>query len=265
MQIFPPVKPMSKQQIRQEAFGLWLEFVAEVGAEYLLKHGVNFDEFYDAVLYPKYEINLVKDVDLGIDDDGTPIFGKYLPGENTAFVDRKLFETEDSRKVFTEIHETIGHGVLQGPFLRENALKYPKLYTTEDGIGFTDKKIGFDWKQMNTFECQANAFAVNAIAPRNYVWCLYRMLFEMARKIRYCGPCSYTLVCNKTPCRVYVRSPLQLAWVIAKRIQPYFWGLSAQSLAYQVLAVAVDSNGYPPGQLSEWGPAFSTGQILDNV
>jgi hypothetical protein len=253
---------MSRQQIRQEAFSLWLEFVAEVGAEYLLRHGVDFDEFYDAVLYPKYEITLVRDVDLGVDGDGLPIFGKYLPKHNTAFVDRKLFETEDPRTVFAEIHEAIGHGVLHGPFLREHAHKYPKLYTTEDGIGLTNKKMGFNWKQMNTFEWQANAFAVNAVAPRNYVWCLYRQAFEMDRKIRYCGPSFYTLVCNKIPCRVYIRSPLQLAWVMAKEIQRYFWGLSAQSLAYQVLAVAIDSHGYPQGNLREWGRGVRVGEVL---
>lgn len=130
MHIFPPIKPMSKQQIREGAFDLWREFVAEVGAEHLLRHGVDFDEFYDAVLYPKHEITLVRDVDLGVDDDGIPIFGKYLPKENTAFVDQKLFESKDPRTVFTEIHESIGHGVLHGPFLRENAKKYPELYTT---------------------------------------------------------------------------------------------------------------------------------------
>ena len=185
MHEFPQVKPISKQQIRQEAFSLWLEFVAEVGAEYLLRHGVNFDEFYDAVLYPKYEINLVRDQYLGVDDDGKPIFGQYLPKENTAFVDRKLFESDDPRKVFTEIHESIGHGVLHGPFLRKTSKRYSKLYTTEDGIGFTEKGKGFNWKQMNTFEQQANAFAMNAFAPKNFVLCLYKKLFEMNRKIRF--------------------------------------------------------------------------------
>jgi hypothetical protein len=53
--------------------------------------------------------------------------------------------------------------------------------------------------------------------------------------------------------------------VIAKEIQTSFWGLSAQSLAYQVLHVAVDSNGYPQGDLDEWGPAVRVGQVVGNV
>jgi len=262
MQTYPPPKSISKVQIRQEAFDLWLEFVAEMGVGYVLRHGVDFDDFYDAVLYPKYEITLVANEDLGVDDDGSQIFGKYLAKDNTAFVNRKLFDDNDPRKVFTEIHESIGHGVLHGPFLRENAQKYPKLYTTEDGIGLTGTGTGFNWKQMDTFEWQANAFAVNAFAPRNYVWCLYSKMFDMERKIRYCGPSTYCLVCNGTSYRVFVSSPLQLAWVIAKRMQPYFWGLSAQSLAYQVLAVAIDSNGYSQGGLNNWDSAKSIGEIL---
>jgi len=259
---FPPVKPMSMQQIWDESFDLWLQFVAEVGKDHLFRHGTNFDEYYDALLYPKYEITLERDVDLGVDDDGIQIFGKYLPKDNTALVDRKLFQTKDPRKVFIEIHEVIGHGVLHGPFLRENASKYPKLYTTKEGIGLEDKGTSFNWKQMNTFEWQASAFAVNAFAPRNFVWCMYRKIFEVDRKIKFRGADSYILVCNNKPRRVFVRSPLQLAWVIARQIQPYFWGLSAQSLAYQVLEVAVDSNGYPQGDLSEWGSAVRIGEII---
>ena len=263
MQAFPPVNPMSKKQVRQEAFDLWLEFVAEVGVEYLLRHGVDFDEFYDSVLYPKYEIALVTNEDLGVDDDGKQIFGKYLPKDNTAFVNRKLFDNNDPRKVFTEIHEGIGHGVLHGPFLRKNAQKYPKLYTTEDGIGFTGTGTGFNWQQMNTFERQANTFAVNAFAPRNFVLCMYAKVFGGIGRIKFRGPSWYILVCNMTPRRVYLRSPLQLAWVIAKEIQPYFWGLSAQSLAYQVLEVAVDSNGYAQGDLTNWDSAVRVGEVLN--
>ena len=265
MDEYPPVKSMSLQQIWNESFALWLEFVGEVGEDHVFRHGANFDEFYEALLYPKHEITLVKDEDLGLDDDGVPIFGKYLPKDNVAFVDRKLFEHDDPRRVFTEIHESIGHGVLHGPFLRKNARKYPKLYTTEDGIGFRNDGEGFNWKQMNTFERQANAFAVNAIAPRNFVLCMYGKVFGGIGKIRFRGPGFYNLTPNWTSRRVYLRSPLQLAWVIAKEIQPYFWGLSAQSLAYQVLKVAVDSNGYPQGDLDEWGPAVRIGEVGNKV
>lgn len=262
MQVFPPVQSMSMQQIWDKSFALWMEFIAEVGVNHAFRHGSDFSEFYDALLYPKYEISLVTNEDLGVDGYGVPIFGKYLPNENAAFVDRKLFESNDPRKLFTEIHEAIGHGVLHGPFLRGHAKKYPKLYTTEDGIGSKGREGGFNWRQMSTFEWQANAFAFNAIAPRNFVLCMYGKVFGTTQRIKFRGPNSYNLVCNRKSRRAYVRSPLQLAWVIAKQIQHYFWGLSAESLAYQVLEVAVDCNGYARGDLSEWGPAVRIGEII---
>jgi hypothetical protein len=106
-QVFPPVKSMSMRQIWDESFALWLRFVAEVGVNHVFRHGADFDEFYNALLYPKYEITLVTSEDLGV-DDGVPMFGKCLPKDNTAFVDPKFFDTRGPRKVFIEIHETIG-------------------------------------------------------------------------------------------------------------------------------------------------------------
>ncbi len=260
--VFPPVKPMSMQEIWRESFDLWLQFVAEVGVDHVFRRGADFSEFYDALLYPKYEITLVTSEDLGLDDFGMPIFGMYLPNDNVAFVDRKLFESNDPRRISTEIHETIGHGVLHGPFLREHAREYPKLYTTEDGIGLAGEEGGFNLRQMNTFEWQANAFAFNAIAPRNFVLCMYGKVFGNIRRIKFRGPNSYILVCHNKPRRAYVRSPIQLAWVIAKQIQRYFWGLSAESLAYQVLEAVVDCNGYARGDLNEWGPAVRIGEVI---
>lgn len=256
----PHVPPMSKLQILHKAHEFWLEYVREVGPEYILNCGVNFDEMYEVVLYPKYEIVLVTDEDLGVDDEGTAILGKFLPKDNTALVDKKLFEERDPRRVFIEGHEVIGHGILHGPFLRKNAYKFPKLYSTEKGIDPTQNR--FNWKTFNTFEQQANTFAANVMAPRIYVWCMFIKLFGMRRKIRYCGPGKYSLCYNNNNWFVYVSSPLELAWKIAKRMKHYFWGLSAESLSYQVLKVAIDTNGYDRGKL--WGQkyAFTVGDII---
>ena len=100
-----------------------------------------------------------------------------------------LVETNDPRAVFVAVHETVGHGVLQGRFLREHAAKFPELLSTEASIGLT--KSGFDWSQMNTFERQANTFASHVIAPRTYVYCLWVKLFGTDRKMRYAGPGRY--------------------------------------------------------------------------
>ena len=246
----PRIEPMSEQGIKDRAHTVWGEYVREVGPEYVLSHGIFFDEMHDAVIYPKYEIIFDKSEDLGLDDDGVPILGKFLPKENVALVDRKLFATADPRRVFTQYHETTGHGILHGPFLRKNARKYPKLYSTERSIGLSEN--GFDWKQMNTFEWQANMFAANVAAPRTYVLCMWKKLFGMNRKLIYQGAREYSLTFNDKSSLVNVHSPLKLAWVIAKKMQLYFGGLSAQSLAYQVLEVAIDTNGYDYGDFGRY-------------
>lgn len=238
----PQVAPMSELQLLHKAHEIWLKFVRAVGPEYILNHGVDFDELYDSVVYPEYEIELVRNENLGVDDEGTRILGKFLPKDNTALVDKKLFETEDPRRVFTQCHEVLGHGILHGPFLRKNAHKYARLYSTEKAVGLAQST--FDWKKFNTFEWQANTFAANVITPKNYIWCLCIKLFGMKHKINYIGPTKYCLYFNGKDSFVNVGSPYQLAWQIAKRMKGYFWGLSTESLSYSVLDIAIYTNGY---------------------
>jgi len=258
MHEYPRIRPMSKESIRHEAHQLWVDYVQEVGPEHVLDYGVNFDELYDALIYPRYEIELDRSQSLGEDDEGNPILGEYLPRDNAALVDRKLFANKDPRRVFTLCHEVIGHGVLHGPFLRENAKRFPKLLSTDHSVGFTN--TGFDWHQMNNFEWQANAFAANVIVPRTYIYCLWRKLFGMNRKLPYRGPRRYYLTCRDTTLAVRANSPFQLASVIAKRMQHYFWGLSVQCIAYQVAAVVVDYRGYELGEKVPWGDAYTIGE-----
>jgi hypothetical protein len=243
---------MSKQLILRKAEELWVEYVQAVGADHVLTCGIDFDEVYDAVIYPRYGITLVTNKDLGFDDFGEPILGKFLPADNTALIDNKLFETQDPRRVFTEWHEVAGHGVLQGRFLQKVASKNQKLFTTPKGISLMENAF-------NTFEWQANAFAANVAAPKRYVQCIYIKLFGTQRKIRYCGPRWYSLIFNDMLWYVYAGSPMNLAWKIAKRIRHYFWGLSIETIAYQVLDVVVDQNGYNRGELwpSEPVPKFA--------
>lgn len=241
MLLSPYVPPMSKNHILGKTHQLWLEYLRVVGPEHVLSCGIDFDEVYDAVIYPHYEIILDKNEDLGFDDFGDPILGRFIPKDNAALINKRLFETRDPRTVFTEWHEVTGHGILHGDFLRKNAQKYQKLFTTEKGMNLIE----------NTFEWQARTFAANAAAPRIYVWCMFIKLFGMRRKIKYQGARRYSLIFNNNTWFVYVSSPLELARKIAKRMKHYFWGLSTESIAYQVLEVAIDTNGYDRGEVWE--------------
>lgn len=227
-----PFEPMSALQIRERAHSLWLEYIREVGPEYVLKNGVSFDEVFDAVIYPHYEITLIKDYDLGADDFGDPILGQFMPKENTALVSSRLFQTRDPRRVFTEWHEVAGHGVLHGPFLRKNARKFRTLNSTEKSMNRIE----------NTFELQANTFAANIAAPLNFVYCMWVKLFGMWRKIRYIGPGYYDLcLTSGTKLHCYIGSRSELAGKIADLMRPYFGGLSNQSLSYQVQRVCIEN------------------------
>jgi hypothetical protein len=222
---------MSELQIRERAHSLWLEYIREVGPEYVLKKGNSFDDVYDAVIYPHYEVTLIKDDDLGVDDFGDPILGQFLPKENTALVTSRLFEKRDPRRVFTEWHEVAGHGVLHGPFLRKNARKYRTLNSTEKSMNLIE----------NTFEVQANTFAANIAAPLNFVYCIWVKLFGMWREIRYAGPGYYDLcLTSGTNLRCYIGSVSDLAWRITDLMKHYFGGLSNQSLSYQVQRVCIE-------------------------
>jgi hypothetical protein len=250
---WPTPQPMSEEGILNRAHGFWIDIISEFGADYLLNVGIEFDEVYEAIIYPEFEVYLEKNVNLGVDDFGEQILGRYIPKDNTALLDKKLFDTRDPRRVFTEWHEVAGHGVLQGVFLRKNAIKYDKLYTTDKSMKFIE----------NSFERQANTFAANIAAPRSYVWCVFRKLFGSRRKIKYCGPGKYSLCFNDNTWFVSVSSPFELAWTIAKRIQHYFWGLSAEVIAYQLLEVAIDNNGYSRGSFSgcKFLPALGDGVL----
>ena len=230
----PSPEPMSELQIIEKAYQLFKKVIRELGENHVLNVGFDFEEAYDAVIYPDYEIQLIKNEDLGVDDDGCEILGQFLPKDNVALINKKLYENSDPRRVFTAVHEVVGHGILQGKFLRDNSSKYPKLYDTEESISVMG----------NTFERQANTMAANFITPGPFVLFLFMKLFRTKKKINYIGPRRYSLYFNGTDYFVNVSSPFELAWQIAKRIKHYFWGLSTESIAYRVLEVAINQNGF---------------------
>jgi hypothetical protein len=251
----PCPEPMSEWQIQQKAHELFMEYVREVGDEHVARVGIDFDEAYDALIYPKHEIMLVKNEYLGCDDDGCPILGEFIPRDRVALIDKTLFDEGDPRRVFTTVHEVVGHGVLQGDWLRRKAGKYPKLHSTQESMSL----IG------NTFEWQANTMATNFIAPLPFVQYLYEKVCQTKRKVRYAGPGRYCLYMFGKDMYVNVGSAEELAWVMAKRMKHYFWGLSAESLAYRLREVAIE--------WSEWGNRgfrgskgpVAIGQVLGEV
>lgn len=252
MPILPCPEPMSEQQICQRAHKLFWDYVREVGESYIMRVGIDFDDVYDSIIYPNYEICLDTSIDLDVDDRGDEILGQFLPEDNTVLISSRLIARNDPRRVFTTLHEVVGHGILHGNFLRKNSKNYPNLYSTEESMKLIE----------NTFEGQANAMAVNFLSPEGFVLALYRKVFGTWRKINYIGPGRYNLYVNGVDCSVWAASPYQLAWAVAKRIKHYFWGLSTESIMYRVLKVAIERNGHNNRDFSSPNRIFSVGECL---
>src|SRR3954469_8438259 len=107
-----PLAPsFTKQEIVGQAEELTKEFYRSFwGPEFDTKLiGINFDVVFETLIYPKYEIALVEDQDLGFDESGEKSFGKFDVEENTAYIDVSLRpELKDPRRIFTCWHEVGG-------------------------------------------------------------------------------------------------------------------------------------------------------------
>lgn len=112
--INPP--PFSRQQIIRHATDLIRGYAHCVGKDFAML-GINFDIIFEEYIYPEYEIELVEDCDLGVDEDGEKVLGFFQPEFNRVFIDQSL--KGDPRRVFTCWHEVGGHAVLQGDWLRK--------------------------------------------------------------------------------------------------------------------------------------------------
>ena len=226
--------PMSMTCVRKKAESLFWDYAREVGVEYILRVGFDFNDAYDAIIYPRYEIELDENTYLDVDNNGDEILGQYLPKENVAIINKTLIDNKDPRRVFTAIHEVVGHGVLHGDYLRKTGRDFPNLFSTEESMKLMD----------NTFEEQANTMAANFISPLGLVLALFKKVFGTWDKIRFTGSGRYSLNVNGMDCSVWAESPRQLGQQVAKRLKHYFWGLSMESLTIQVMKVAIDSNGF---------------------
>ena len=231
----PQPKAMSKNQIVAQADELWEEYVREVGWRYVVENGIKFDDVYEALIYPKYEIILEKNEYLGVDDFGDPILGQFIPKEKTALISKQLFESNDPRVVFTEWHEVCGHGILHGSLLRKSANRLLKLNTTQKAIDDFFKYF------ESRFEWQANVYAANIGAPKILVACMYIKLFNMKHRFLYRGADHYTLHFCGRDFRFYIGSLQELGWQIGRLMKHRFGGLSAECLSYQVLDAVIDS------------------------
>jgi hypothetical protein len=215
-------------EIQDQAEKLTLTYAEQVGWD-AARLGISFQAVYEEVIYPDFGIELQEGLDLGFDDSGKKVFGRFLPAENIVQIDRAISHDQNHpQRAFTYWHEVGGHGVLQGAWLR----KQLKLRGGAGSISTTEDSFGFE--VVSALERQANVFAARAGAPN---WLLYHVVNEtmaLTRPIRYIGPSKYTLQFRGRTETANVNSFDHLCWIIGKQIQFRFGWLSAEALGYRI-------------------------------
>lgn len=225
--IAPP--RLTRGDITAAADRLIKRYIEFVGSNRVHRIGISFDEVYETVIYPEFEIELVEDRDLGFTEGGKKILGAFDVFANRAYIDASLsIGTGDPRRAWTCWHEVGGHGILHGRFLRDSsdsAMADRRLVTTADSLGPG---------AIQTLERQANFFAANASAPK---WLVQHMMvetFRLDRPFRYIGPGFYDFEVRGSYVKREASSFEEFCCIIARWIRHRFWGLSVQSLGFRV-------------------------------
>lgn len=200
---------------------------------------ISFDSVYEQIIYPDYGIILEDTLDLGFDEDGKKILGKYDPVDNVAYIDVSI-HGRDPRRAFTCWHEVGGHGVLQGDHLRKEMKRLSRrscVVTTSESL---------DLATVSALEWQANVFAANAAAPKPLLSYVVDQMMTLTRPIRYVGPGWYMLDIRGTCLRYKISSVNEMCRVIASHIQHRFGFLSVEALSYQIERLRYIIDVIPP-------------------
>lgn len=204
-------------------------YEAIVGSKRLMERGLFFEDVYNELIYPYYEIELVENVDLGVDDAGNPILGKFDVRQNRAYISLILApEFGDRRRSFTLWHEVGGHGILQAAWLRRLAAE------SQESITLADSADVIDGKTLSILEKQANWFAAHAAAP---TWLVRKVLanaLEPRRHFRFTGPAKYTVSWYERDVTQGFNSHEGVCRFFAHRLRHFFGGLSVEALSYRI-------------------------------
>lgn len=216
-------------QLFQLARRLVGELATVVGWDHLRTQGPSFDLLYEKVILPKYQIRLDETTELGFHSDGRQILGCFDADSNTAYVDRSIAKpTNDSRRAWTCYEEVCGHGVLQGPWLRDRC----KLGCTIRSLSFGDE---ISAPLRGKLEEQARKFAGLVAAPQDLTVRIIERTFQTRGKpFVYTGHCEYMLDVRGKKVVIRVHSFDELCWQIASKVHHLFGGLSRQAIGIRL-------------------------------
>ncbi len=234
------------------AHEFWGDVKRELGEKYLLEHGLDFDDVYEAVIYPKHEIAFDDTVDLGVDDSGAKILGMFLPDDNVALVDRKFAKEHRSDAVYVAWHEAAGHGVYQGDFLKRHAGAIRHCMST-----------GYEWLMYGSdLEHEADLFTRYAAAPVPFVTAVVDRVFGRDCRLTFNEPNIYAFGDGS----VCAGDRWTLAYAIAAKMQPWFGGLAPRYLSYWILAeVLRDPSSSTPECRTLWEAMADYVSLIDGL
>jgi hypothetical protein len=234
--------PFSNRRIIQEAEELTKSYARDFKKVPASIFTINFDHIYENFIYPKYGINLEEDCDLGYDNQGKKLLGRFDLATNTAFIDASLGPgSRDWRRTFTCWHEVGGHGILQGPWLKREMGRFCQtryIETTEASI---------DEQTEYKLERQANLFASHAAAPSWFLRYVLHTTYQPGHPFRYVGPGRYSFYVNKTDLFREIKDFNHLCWTVANYLSGRFGGLSREALGYRIAEVGFVIDDCHPG------------------
>lgn len=229
---------VAPKQLAKRADHLFMRIVNCPDSE-LLWFTYSFQWFYDEVLDPEFGVGLIDDEDLGFDDTGHKLLGRYDFRQNIIYVDKSLSPSSgDRRRAFTLWHEA-AHAILHRDWMLEHQEAFigQRTQTCDDDL---------KWNPENRLEYQANIMAACLGAPSRLLYVHMMRVFGLNWDLRYRGPGDYTLTVSGTSRRYKVESFGHLCRLLAYHIKDRFGGLSEECLGYRIQQLPLVRNCEDP-------------------
>ena len=189
---------------------------------------VRFDlrEIYETVLYPKYEYELITNMDLGFVDQ-LKVLGKVIMEDRVVLLDRSIAPpNQHPQFVFTMGHE-FGHSILHQSERELFRCTSPMITRpTQDDI----------------LEIQANAFSENLLMPDGWVIYRFRQCYETERPFRYVGKGTYWFTQYGVSRKLSVSSYTDLCRLVGLPLCKYFSNTSKTSMSLKLHKLGLVQN-----------------------
>ncbi|MDH3938945.1 MAG: ImmA/IrrE family metallo-endopeptidase [candidate division Zixibacteria bacterium] len=193
---------------------------------------LNLREIYETVLYPKYEYDLITDMDLGFVDN-VKVLGKVIMEDKVVLVDRSIAPpNRHPQFIFTMGHE-FGHSVLH-PGERET---------------FRCTQPMIMQGQNNFLEFQANAFSENLLMPDYLVQYRFLYCYRPTRPFVYIGSRDYWFEAEGVSRRYSITSYTDFCTRLGSALCKYFCNTSKTSMGLKMHRLGLVKNR----TAEEWG------------